>query len=280
MSSNGFDARQGDLVFLKLGGSLITDKTRPETVAADVLQRLAQEVVQARAEAPDLHLLVGHGSGSFGHMAASRHGTRHGVQGAAGWQGFAEVADAAARLNRLVVAAFLAAGVPVWSVQPSAGGWCEDGHVARWQVELFQMALAREVVPLTYGDAMLDVRRGGTIASTEELFVWLAERLRPQRIVLAGTVDGVYSADPLQHPDAMHWPLITPQDLPALRASLGGSHGVDVTGGMLSKVTEMCRLAAQQPGLEVRLVSGLRPGAVAAAVLGRPEAGGTVIRAS
>lgn len=279
MSNAAAMAGPGDLVFLKLGGSLITDKTQPETVAQDVLQRLAAEVAQARAERPGLRLLIGHGSGSFGHVAASRHGTRQGVRGAAGWRGFAEVADAAARLNRLVVTAFLAAGVPVWSVQPSAGGWCEDGRIARWQAELFQMALAQEVVPLTYGDVMLDTRRGGTIASTEELFVWLAERLRPQRIVLAGTVDGVYSADPLRHPDATHWPLITPQDLPALRASLGGSHGVDVTGGMLSKVTEMCRLVDQQPGLEVRLISGLRPGAVAAALLGRPDAGGTVIRA-
>ena len=225
-------------------------------------------------------MVLAHGSGSFGHVAARRHGTRAGVTGQAGWQGFAEVSDAAARLNRIVAGVFLAAGLPVWSVPPSAGGWCADGQVSRWLPELFVMALERGLLPLTYGDAVLDTVRGGTIASTEELFAWLVPHLHPARIVLAGTVDGVFSRDPLADPYAEQWPEITPATLPGLRASLGGSHGVDVTGGMLSKVTEMVQLVTAYPGLEVRIVSGLRHGAVQAALLGWDDAGGTVIRAS
>jgi isopentenyl phosphate kinase len=102
-------------------------------------------------------------------------------------------------------------------------------------------------------------------------------RLRPARIILAGTVDGVYSADPLADATAEPWPLIRPAELPGMQASLGQSHGVDVTGGMLSKVTEMCALVQAHPQLEVRLVSGLRPGALVASLLGLPEAGGTLI---
>lgn len=266
------------LVFLKLGGSLITDKTQPETPRPQVLARLAAEVQEARQELPELRLVLGHGSGSFGHVAARRYGTRERVEGARAWQGFAEVADAAARLNRIVVRAFLDAGVPVWAHQPSAAGWCADGVVAHWPVEVIRMALARGLVPLVYGDTMLDTQRGGTIASTEELFVWLAQALLPGRIILAGTVDGVYSSDPLTDPQAVHWPEVTPQDLTRLQASLGGSFGVDVTGGMLSKVQAMCQLVATLPNLEVRLVSGLRAGAIRAALLDEPTAGGTVIR--
>jgi len=268
------------LVFLKLGGSLITDKTQVEMPRQDVLQELAQEVCQARAEAPELRMVLAHGSGSFGHVAARRHGTREGVDGQAGWQGFAEVSDAAARLNRLVASVFLAAGLPVWSIAPSAGGWCTDGQISQWLPQIFVMAIERGLLPLTYGDAVLDTARGGTIASTEELFAWLVPHLQPARIVLAGTVDGVYSRDPLVDPLAELWPEITPATLPALRASLGGSHGVDVTGGMLSKVEEMVRLVTAHPNLEVRIVSGLRRGAVHAALVGHEAAGGTVIRAS
>jgi isopentenyl phosphate kinase len=126
---------------------------------------------------------------------------------------------------------------------------------------------------------VLDTVRGGTIASTEELFAWLVPHLQPARIVLAGTVDGVYSSDPLADPNAQQWPEITPTTLPSLGASLGGSHGVDVTGGMLSKVTEMVQLVTAYPNLEVRIVSGLRRGAVQAAMLGWDTAGGTIIRA-
>lgn len=268
-----------ETVFLKLGGSLITDKTQVEQVLPEVLAGTAGEVALAMRDAPGLRLVLGHGSGSFGHVAARRYGTRAGVQGPEAWMGFARVAEAAARLNHLVVAAFLAAGVPAWSVQPSAGGWCAGGRIVHWQGEPLETALAQRLVPLVYGDVMLDEVLGGTIASTEELFAWLVPRLKPARVILAGTVDGVYSADPLADALAEPWPLITPAGLPGLQASLGQSHGVDVTGGMLSKVTEMCALVEAYPEIEVRLVSGLRPGALYASLLGLPEAGGTLITA-
>ncbi|MCB0200024.1 MAG: isopentenyl phosphate kinase family protein [Anaerolineae bacterium] len=266
------------VVFLKLGGSLITDKTRPETARLDVLDQLAGELQSARTQAPHLRILLGHGSGSFGHVAADRHGTRRGVNGAAGWLGFAEVADAAARLNRIVAGQLLAAGVPVWSIQPSASAHCEDGRLVDWQSDIVELALERGLLPLVYGDTVLDGVRGGTIASTEELFGWLLPRLLPVRIVLAGIVDGVFDSDPLRNPDAALLPVITPATLPGYVDRLGRSHGVDVTGGMLSKVNEMCRLVAAYPQTEVRLVSGLRAGAVLAAVLGH-DAGGTRILA-
>lgn len=44
---------------------------------------------------------MGHGSGSFGHVAAAKHGTINGVSGPTQWKGFCDVSDAASRLNRL-----------------------------------------------------------------------------------------------------------------------------------------------------------------------------------
>ena len=72
-----------DLIFLKLGGSLLTDKTSEETLRPDVLDRLASEICQALALDRCIPLLLGHGSGSFGHVAAAKHGTRKGVSSAA-----------------------------------------------------------------------------------------------------------------------------------------------------------------------------------------------------
>ena len=67
-----------ELVFLKLGGSLITDKTKPYTVRMDKLGDLANQVARALQTHPDLLLILGHGSGSFGHTAAKKYGTRDG----------------------------------------------------------------------------------------------------------------------------------------------------------------------------------------------------------
>lgn len=267
------------LVFVKLGGSVITDKTRAETPRPDVIDRLAAEIAAARADRPDLQLLLGHGSGSYGHMAARRYGTRQGVRDAASWHGFAQVAAAAARLDRIVADALLAAGVPVWSLQPSASARCRQGALQSFEVGPVQEALANGLVPLLYGDVALDEAQGMTIVSTEQIFAYLARRLRPARLILAGVVHGVFAADPLQDPSARPVPEITAENWPAVRSVLGGSHATDVTGGMLAKVTEMVALARELPGLTVHLLSGERRGCLRTALFGPVEqVGGTLIR--
>ncbi len=41
---------------------------------------LPKEIAAARQENPGLRLVVGHGGGSFGHVAAAKFGTRQGVE--------------------------------------------------------------------------------------------------------------------------------------------------------------------------------------------------------
>lgn len=79
------------LIFLKLGGSLITEKaTEARAVRTTVLQRLMTEIAEARKQR-QFRLVLGHGAGSFGHVEAKRHGTRQGVSSNAQWHGFLEV---------------------------------------------------------------------------------------------------------------------------------------------------------------------------------------------
>jgi isopentenyl phosphate kinase len=268
-----------ELVFVKLGGSVITDKARPETARPEVIGRLASEVAHALAARPDLRLVLGHGSGSFGHVVARRYRTADGVSSPADWQGFAEVAAVAARLNRIVTDAFLAAGIPVWSLQPSASAWCRAGELVSLEVAPVREALARGLVPLVYGDVALDELQGGTIVSTEQLFANLARCFHPARVILVGAVDGVFPVDPWRDPSASPISEISAQNWKVVQAALGGSHATDVTGGMLSKVEEMLALVREQPDLVVHLLSGERAGALEGALLHATGAvGGTVIR--
>ncbi len=259
-------------ILLKLGGSLITDKRAPECARLAVIEQLAAELAEARRRQPQIQFVIGHGSGSFGHLYGRRYGTRTGVTTAEGWLGYALTGDAAARLNRIVTGALLAAGIPAWSIQPGALVRCVDGRIAGGAVENITQALANGLVPVIYGDVALDDVRGGTIASTEEIFAWLLPHLQPRRVVLAGEVDGIYSADPLVDPTAERIAAITPTTLAAVQGGLGGSHGVDVTGGMVAKVAESVAMVRAVPGLEVIICSGLVPGnlsqALAAAVGG------------
>ncbi|MDP7545201.1 MAG: hypothetical protein QGG31_05450, partial [Anaerolineales bacterium] len=56
------------LVYLKLGGSLITDKHDERTPQRSTLRRLAREIVAGMEQRPHISLLIGHGAGSFGHI--------------------------------------------------------------------------------------------------------------------------------------------------------------------------------------------------------------------
>ena len=268
-----------ELVFLKLGGSLITDKSREATAREDVIQRAAREVRRALEARPGLRLLLGHGSGSFGHFVARRYGTREGASDERGWRGYAETAAAAARLNRLVTDIFLAEGVPVVSIQPSASALCRAGELVRMEERPIEEALAHGLVPLVYGDVALDEEWGCTIVSTEQIFAHLAPKLQPRHIILAGTVDGVFTADPLRDPKAHLIEEVTPANFARVEGMLAGSYGVDVTGGMLSKVRRMYQLVLSQPSLQVRLISGLKPGLIERALLDAQLAEGTLIHA-
>ena len=250
-----------ELVFVKLGGSLITDKTRPFAVVHQNVERLASEIRQALDERPELQLILGHGSGSFGHWAAKPYGTRYGVHTESQWRGFAHVSAAANRLNQIVTDVFLDAGVPVLSIQPSATALCHDGTLVQFDSAVLLRAVGRRLVPLLYGDVSWDTVRGGTIVSTEELFFYLAQRLHPTRILLLGETPGVLDNA------GQVIPSITLASLPHVREVLKGSRGVDVTGGMESKVLSMLDLVTVLSQTVVFVLGGNEPGLVRDAIL-------------
>ena len=132
---------QGQIVLLKLGGSLITDKKRPRTLRRKTLARLAQEIASAVDQQPSLRLVLGHGAGSFAHVSAKQHGTRQGVKTPQQWIGFFEVWWDAAVLNRLVVKALKEAGLPAIALPPSAAVIANDGLVERWDIGPLEAAL-------------------------------------------------------------------------------------------------------------------------------------------
>ena len=101
-----------DLIFLKLGGSLITEKATPRCARLDLIARLVTEIKQTKSRIRDLSLVLGHGSGSFGHFPAQKYGTRRGVGSLDGWQGFAEVWYEAATLNWILMDNLHTAGLP------------------------------------------------------------------------------------------------------------------------------------------------------------------------
>jgi isopentenyl phosphate kinase len=254
------------LQFVKLGGSLITDKNTPRTARRDVITRSAAEIKHAYVELGDFRLVFGHGSGSFGHVPAKKYGTRQGVDTPESWRGFAEVGYEAALLNHIVMDALHEVGLPAVVFPPSAGIIARDGQVASWEMRGLKAALDAGLIPVVYGDVIFDQVKGGTIFSTEDVFAYLAAQLHPARILLAGIDEGVFADFPVCN----HLiPEITPENWVTAASALGGSAATDVTGGMRGKVYSMLDLVQEIPGLEISIFNGNQPGNLAAALQGQ-----------
>lgn len=253
------------LILLKLGGSLITDKSQPLTAREAMIRQLAGEVAAFRQAHPNTSLLIGHGSGSFGHAVASKYQTQNGVHTAEEWQGFAEVWQAAHQLNQIVIRHFAAAGLPVVTFPPSAGVLADNREVVAWDLAPLQTALQHGLIPVVLGDVIFDRALGGTIFSTEKVFQHLTQALRPERLLLAGIEKGVYR-DAARPDDII--PIITPGNLHDVLPRLSGSHHADVTGGMQSKVDLMLSLVQRYPGLTARIFSAEASGSLQKALEG------------
>jgi isopentenyl phosphate kinase len=275
-----------ELVFLKLGGSLITDKTQPYTPRLDVMDDVAFQINTALQTHPNLRLVIGHGAGSFGHVPASEYRTRDGLPPRSTplahrerddsddnyWKGYAEVWYQASSLNRHVMNALHKAMVRAISLPPSSSVIASDGQVSIWETTPIRMSLAAGIVPVIFGDVVYDEIRGGTILSTENLFTHLARALYPERILLAGIETGVWEDFPTR---TKKIDKITPLSFHEIKEGVGKSAAADVTGGMESKVKQMLDLAQEVPGVTIQIFSGEEPGNIARALAG--ETLGTVV---
>jgi isopentenyl phosphate kinase len=259
------------LTFIKFRASLITDKRKSGSFHPQIICQVAQEIAHLRRIKPEWRWLIGHGSGSFGHVVAKKYGTIDGVFTAEQWQGFAEVSVMAKRLNHLVVETLSEFTLPIFGVQPSGSALCENGQIIKMETEPILTALKHRLIPLVYGDVALDKRLESTIIYTEKIFAYLAQDLKPQRIFLLGQVAGISDRT------GQIIEKITPDNFEAIAPELRGYNGTDVTGGMADKVAKMLDLVQKLPNLEIRIFSGKVPGELEAALLGYNNSG-TLIR--
>ncbi len=263
-----------ELVLVKLGGGLITDKRVRYGLKERRLARLAREMGEAWQELKDRgELIVGNGAGSFAHFSARKYGTKNGFGDETGAIGAGWVHWDAVKLNQIVVEALLKEEVPALSLSPAAMMVQNTSEV--WVGgESLKIGIEKGLVPVVYGDVILDKERGSTIFSTEKVFEvifeqmdWWKDKFEKIRVVQAGLEKGVLG-------DGEVIPVISRDNWEEVKDYLGGSGGVDVTGGMWHKVKTSLKLA--DSGIETWIVSGLEGGRVKKAILGE-EVGGTRI---
>ncbi len=259
-----------NLIFIKLGGSIITDKRKPYTVRMNVIKRLAKEMHEAREKCKNLKLIVGHGGGSFPHISASKYKTNEGIINEESIKGISIVENDASKLNRIVVQELINAGENAVSIQPFAVAIAKNGKIIRWDITTIKEVLKYNLLPVVYGDVCMDVKKGCCIISTEEIFDYLSKKLHPKKIIMVGETDGVYDDK------GKTIKLITKSNFKKIKKFLAGSGGIaDVTGGMLHKIEKA--LSFSKSGITTIIINGNRKNALKDSILGGKIIG-TIIR--
>ena len=251
-----------NITLLKLGGSLITDKSKPYTARLDVIKRIASEIRSALSESPGINLILGNGAGSFAHQSAAKFKTHEGFSTDEGRLGACIVHQDAMKLHMIVLEELLNEGVPAFSFSPSSF-IVNNITIQQFNNLAIQQSLKQGLIPFIYGDVILDKKRGSTIYSSDKTLSILATELsgtyQISRIIHAGDYDGVYDSDKNSIEK------ITKDTFPALEKHFSDSENVDVTGGMKKKIEETMKLA--EKGINSIIINGSTPGNIKKALL-------------
>lgn len=261
------------LILIKIGGGVITDKSVHYGLREDVLVRLAEEISEAHGELKDTKMIIGNGAGSFAHFSAHKYRTTEGFVGENSRIGMGWVRHDAVKLNQIVFEQLLTAKVPVFSFSPSSLMSVKDGKTQRVFMDSVVDAINKGIIPLVHGDVVVDAIKGCDVYSTEKVFDELAKYFAKDYQVIVihvSSEEGVYKKG-----QASVFTEINKGNFEEVKEHLGGSNGVDVSGGMLHKVKECLELT--KLGITSQIVSGMVPERVRDAIIGK-KVKGTIIK--
>jgi isopentenyl phosphate kinase len=253
------------ITLVKLGGSVITDKKVPYVAKVKVIKRLAKEL-----KACPTPLIIAHGSGSFGHTSAALFGGKKGYKTTIG---LAKVARDAMEINRIVMDILVNEDLPAISFRPLSMIMTNKGKTGSVFFKSLEEALAQGLIPVVYGDIILDKEWKSTIYSGETTLNNIALYLKDKgfsinKIIEVGETNGVYNdkKETIREITKTSW-LKTKQ-------FIFNPNRVDVTGGMTHKISEALTIAKK--GIETLIINGNKTNELSNAILGK-QTKGTVI---
>jgi len=231
-----------EIILIKLGGSLITDKSKAYTAKIKVIKRLISDIKKALDKNPELNLIIGNGAGSFAHQSAKKYDTMNGFDTSEGRFAFCVVQDDAIRLNRLVVKEMLSQNMAGIGFNPSSVFIADNKRSYKNQLDVVIEMVKRKLIPVVYGDVIIDNTINSTIYSTDRVLVEIGKYLidnnyRVKYMLSVGDYAGVMDS----HNNVIE--NISDTNIDEITKYFYNSGKIDVTGGMSAKVNELLKLA-------------------------------------
>ena len=235
------------MFLIKLGGSIITDKTKECCFRQETVERLAKEIKKANQE-----IILVHGAGSFGHILAKKYDLLNGYKENKQLIGFAQTQLRVQQLNRLILESLHQQGLPAVSIPPHAMLTLDNHRPTLVNYSIIRSYLKKGFLPVTFGDVSLDTTLGFSICSGDLLMQMLAREFLPEKVIFVLDEDGLFAANPKTDPSASFIETATLKELAAFTTSLDDH--ADVTRGMEGKL-ETIKIIAQS-GMDSILLNG------------------------
>ena len=250
--------KNNEVILLKLGGGLLTDKSKPLSIREAVVKSTVRQIINAKKR-----LILIHGGGSFGHPLAKKYSISKGINSLIPNQilGLSETHQAMNKLNSYLVSLFLEKEYPTLSVQPSSIFFKDFHNYSLNSIDIIEAALDLKIMPILYGDVVLDRQGSFTIISGDQIIIELCENLKKYsvlKVIFATETDGIFIND--DQSKEKHIKLVDEisfEELDGLDlADLG--HKIDVTGGIQGKIESIKKLG--RFNIPVQIINGLEEG--------------------
>lgn len=247
-------------ILIKLGGSLITDKSKPLSLRKTTITQLATELSQLHAKYPNFRWIIGNGAGSFGHYTVHKVSYK---DSPADPDKILAVRKSVMKLNEQIVRALVEAGLPAVTVMPHEFIFEVNDQLSVNHSAVLKL-LEKNKIPVVYGD-VIDSNDASRIIPTEEILETIGLQSlkqlgeKPYICIYATSVDGVLDKNGKVMPK-----LSSADDLHVHK-----NHGeYDVTGGMAQKVKAALTMAKHTE--QVYILNGYVPGEITKAVSSEP----------
>lgn len=246
---------------LKLGGSLITDKSKPYKLRTKVLNSVSTEIKNCIEEHLIDRLVVVHGVGSYGHPPVIQYKLYKGFIDSTQLLPMSMTQKKVNELREAVTVSLQKQELPVNLLHVSSMSVASQGQLTSIQLDPVMGFLKIGMVPLLGGDLVYDLKMGFSVCSGDQVAVLLARELKATDLIFATDVSGIYNKEPKTNPDAKLIPEIKLSQMDSMLA-LASETG-DASGAMKGKILSIKSLGeAINNGLNVGIISMMKSGSL------------------
>lgn len=260
-----------ELIILKLGGSVITDRhSKIPKINLKDMERVSEEISLVY-DPQEISLILIHGAGSYGHNIVKKTEINKGIKTNEQLRDFAETQRLQNELNCIFTKHLIEKGLPAIPCQASASAIIESGKLINMSISAIKGFLKIGLIPVLYGVPAYDIIQKCSILSGDQIAPYLAVKLKAKKIIYLTDTNGVFVSDPHKDPNAKLIREINFKNINQVKEFLKGSAVCDVTGGMLGKIVNLIGT-----NIESQILSIFPPGNIIRAIKG--EKIGTIIK--